>query len=89
MKSPGNRAEFEKQLIANGIYVVFRQNDAGRIYGVTFIDHQNKCVINGSRLGKEFSANVFNELFTCLKRIMKVNNTNIPIVISYIQLSLI
>jgi len=67
MKSPGNRAEFEKQLIANGIYVVFRQNDAGRIYGVTFIDHQNKCVLNGSRLGKEFSANVFNELFTSSK----------------------
>jgi len=67
MKSPGNHAEFEKQLIANGINVVFRQNDAGRIYGVTFIDHSNKCVLNGSRLGKEFSANVFNELFTWSK----------------------
>jgi hypothetical protein len=67
MKSPGNRADFEKQLAANGINVVFRQNDAGRIYGVTFIDHQNKCVLNGSRLGKEFSANVFNELFTSTK----------------------
>jgi len=67
MKSPGNRAGFEKQLAANGINVVFRQNDAGRIYGVTFIDQQNKCVLNGSRLGKEFSANVFNELFTSSK----------------------
>jgi len=67
MKSPGNRADFEKQLTANGINVVFRQNDAGRIYGVTFIDLQNKCVLNGSRLGKEFSANVFNELFTSSK----------------------
>jgi hypothetical protein len=67
MKSPGNRSDFEKQLIDNGIHVVFRQNDAGRIYGVTFIDHQNKCVLNGSRLGKEFSANVFNELFTSTK----------------------
>jgi hypothetical protein len=67
MKSPGNRADFEKQLIDNGIHVVFRQNDAGRMYGVTFIDHQNKCVLNGSRLGKEFSANVFNELFTSSK----------------------
>ena len=64
MKSPGNRADFEKQLAVNGINVVFRQNDAGRIYGVTFIDQQNKCVLNGSRLGKEFSANIFNELFT-------------------------
>jgi len=70
MKLPVNRAEFEKQLVANGIDVVFRQNDDGRIYGVTFIDHQNKCVLNGSRLGKEFSANVFNKLFISTK----VNN---------------
>jgi hypothetical protein len=67
MKLPLKRAYFEKQLSANNINVVFRQNDAGRIYGVTFIDHQNKCVLNGSRLGKEFSANVFNELFTSFK----------------------
>jgi hypothetical protein len=64
MKSPLKRADFDKQLSANNINVVFRYNDAGRIYGVTFIDQQNKCVLNGSRLGKEFSANVFNELFT-------------------------
>jgi len=67
IKSPGNQADFERQLSANNINVVFRQNDTGRIYGVTFIDHQNKCVINGSRLGKEFSANVFNELFISSK----------------------
>ena len=67
MKLPLNRAYFEKQLSANNINVVFRQNEAGRIYGVTFIDHQNKCVLNGSRLGKEFSANVFNELLTSFK----------------------
>jgi hypothetical protein len=58
-----SRADFEKCLAANGMNVVFRLNDAGRIYGVTFIDHQNKCALNGSRLGKDFSANVFNELF--------------------------
>jgi hypothetical protein len=46
-----------------GISVLFRTNEEGRIYGTTFIDHENKCVFNGSRLGKEFSANVFNELF--------------------------
>ncbi|NDP19997.1 MAG: relaxase/mobilization nuclease domain-containing protein [Paludibacter sp.] len=63
MKFAPSRADFEKQLDANGINLVFRQNDSGRIYGVTFIDHQNKCVLNGSRLGKEFSANVFNEQF--------------------------
>jgi len=44
--------------------VVFRQNDSGRIYGVTFIDHDSRVVLNGSRLGKEYSANVFNERFS-------------------------
>ncbi len=34
-----------------------------RIYGTTFIDHTTRTVLNGSRLGKEFSANVFNNLY--------------------------
>src|SRR3712207_9505632 len=38
--------------------------DSGRIYGVTFIDHDSRVVLNGSRLGKEYSANVFNERFS-------------------------
>ena len=39
-------------------------NGKGRIYGVTFIDHDNRVVLNGSRLGKEYSANVFNDLYS-------------------------
>lgn len=35
----------------------------GRIYGVTLVDHANGIVANGSVLGREFSAGVFNELF--------------------------
>ena len=62
--SPHNtRDEFRQQLKAEGIDTVFRINPAGRIYGVTFIDHTNGIVANGSVLGKEFSAGVFNELF--------------------------
>jgi hypothetical protein len=45
------------------IDLVVRRNDQGRIYGITFIDHNDRCVFNGSRLGKEFSANVFNDRF--------------------------
>jgi hypothetical protein len=45
------------------IDLVMRRNDQGRIYGITFIDHNDRCVFNGSRLGKEFSANVFNDRF--------------------------
>ena len=61
--SHGNREEFVRLLVSKGIDVVFRENDAGRIYGVTFIDHHNREVYNGSRLGKEFSANNFEKLF--------------------------
>lgn len=60
----GNRQEFARLLEGRGIGVVLRENDEGRIYGVTFIDHNAKEVYNGSRLGKEFSANVFNRLFS-------------------------
>ena len=59
----GNREEFVRLLGSKVIDVVFRENDAGRIYGVTFIDHHNREVYNGSRLGKEFSANNFEKLF--------------------------
>jgi hypothetical protein len=63
MRTTKNRADFEKALAKQGISVLFRTNDEGRIYGATFIDHEQKAVFNGSRLGKEFSANVFNDLF--------------------------
>lgn len=43
--------------------MVYRINPEGRLYGITFIDHTTRTVFNGSRLGKAFSANVFNELF--------------------------
>lgn len=58
-----NREDFTRRLKEKGIGVFFRQNESGRIYGVTFIDHESRTVLNGSRLGKEFSANVFQERF--------------------------
>ena len=64
MQTARNRKELEQQLRKRGIDVVFRQNDSGRIYGVTFIDHDSRVVLNGSRLGKEYLANVFNDLYS-------------------------
>lgn len=63
LKAATSEADFRKALQDEGIDLVLRRNDTGRIYGVTFIDHRNRVVLNGSRLGKEFSANVFNERF--------------------------
>jgi hypothetical protein len=63
MQTCKTRKEFEETLEKQGISVLFRTSNEGRIYGATFIDHEQKCVFNGSRLGKDFSANVFNDLF--------------------------
>ncbi len=39
------------------IQVVLRENDKGVVYGITYVDHQSKCVFNGSDLGKQYSSN--------------------------------
>lgn len=56
-----NGMEFKKQLLEQGVNTVVRRNDTGRIYGMTFIDHESRSVWNGSQLGKNLSANVFND----------------------------
>ena len=58
-----DKDDFTTKLKDCGIDVVFRYTDEGRIYGVTFIDHNTMTVLNGSRLGKQFSANALNERF--------------------------
>jgi len=58
-----SESELLEKLRTENIDLVLRRNDQGRIYGITFIDHNDRCVFNGSRLGKEFSANVFNDRF--------------------------
>lgn len=63
LKTHPKQSDFEKELAKNNISVLFRTNNEGRIYGITFIDHQEKAVFNGSRLGKEFSANMFHQVF--------------------------
>ncbi|MFB3390206.1 relaxase/mobilization nuclease domain-containing protein [Flavobacterium sp. LAR06] len=39
-----------------GIDVVLRKSPAGQLYGITYVDHLVKCVLNGSALGKKYSA---------------------------------
>ena len=58
-----DKADFIAKLKARNIDVVLRYTDEGRIYGVTFIDHNAMTILNGSQLGKEFSANAINERF--------------------------
>jgi len=57
-------ADFVKALQKENIQTVFRQNEAGRVYGVTFVDHQQRVVFNGSDLGKPYSAKAIMERLT-------------------------
>lgn len=45
-----------KTLEKEGINTVVRQTADGIVYGLTYVDHQTKCVFNGSALGKPYSA---------------------------------
>lgn len=49
--------QFAATLQRENIAVVLRQNEKGIVYGITYVDHQTKCVFNGSHLGKQYSAN--------------------------------
>jgi hypothetical protein len=59
LAKPIDKAKFQQELHKKGIQVIFRQNEEGRLYGVTFVDHQSKAVFNGSNLGKAYSAASF------------------------------
>ena len=63
LRNSATREDFRDNLYRKGIDVLFRENEEGRLYGITFIDHNNGCVVNGSRLGKELSANAIAEWF--------------------------
>ncbi len=63
LANAADKSDFIAKLKERNIDLVLRYTDEGRIYGVTFIDHESMTVLNGSRLGKEFSANAINERF--------------------------
>jgi hypothetical protein len=58
------REQFQREAEKQGIHVAFRENEQGRIFGITFVDHKNKVVYNGSDLGKPYSANAITGRFT-------------------------
>ena len=62
--SPNTEKELRQRLEEQGLRMVIRKNDNGRIYGITFIDDEQGVALNGSRLGKGYAANVFNGYFS-------------------------
>ena len=62
--SPETEEKLRQRLEKQGLRVVIRKNESGRIYGITFIDDKKGIALNGSRLGKGYTANKFNEYFS-------------------------
>ena len=60
---PKTLEEFTNKLKENGLELVAKCNDKGRIYGATYVDRNEMVAISGSKLGSDFSANTLNELF--------------------------
>lgn len=64
MAESSGKEDFIAKLKEQNIDLILRYTDTGRIYGATFIGHKTGTVLNGSRLGKEFSANSLEKWFT-------------------------
>ena len=62
--SPRTEEELRQRLEEQGLRVVIRKNESGRIYGITVIDDEVGIALNGSRLGKGYAANIFNAYFS-------------------------
>lgn len=63
MTYASGKDDFIASLKEKNIDLVLRYTEDGRIYGATFIDHNTMTVLNGSRIGKEFSANALQRWF--------------------------
>lgn len=57
-------SKFRADLQGKSIDLVLRYGNGGRLFGVTFINHNSRTVLNGSALRKEFSANAPGARFT-------------------------
>lgn len=51
-----NMDDLNSQLRKQGIRILMRENAAGQVYGITFLDNATRVVFNGSDLGKVYSA---------------------------------
>lgn len=63
-KTSITKSAFVQSLANEGVFVLFRQNDEGRIYGITFVDNKTKVVFNGSDLGKAYGAKAITDRLT-------------------------
>ncbi|ALM50127.1 hypothetical protein AMR72_15220 [Flavobacterium psychrophilum] len=64
MHKPQSLTALQAILKQSGIDLVMRKATTGQVYGLTFVDHRERCSINGSTLGKPYSAKGLSERLT-------------------------
>ena len=70
-----DKTALKESLAKEGIKVVYRENEDGRIYGVTLVDLKAKVVFNGSDLGKAYSAlNLLKRMDSETKAVLTAQN---------------
>lgn len=53
-----------KELAREQVALVLRRNDSGLTYGLTFIDHKQRAVFNGSDISKAYAAKAVTTMFS-------------------------
>ena len=78
---PASLPELAKYLKKEKVTMVVRRSEQGQVYGLTYIDHFNKTVFNGSDLGKEYSAKKILERLSEIQQLKqeKTLQKNIPL----------
>lgn len=67
-KSPQTITELSNLLKQQKVNVLTRQNEEGRIYGITFVDQGNRSVFNGSEIGRSYSASGLMKQMNCTRK---------------------
>ncbi|MES2458865.1 MAG: relaxase/mobilization nuclease domain-containing protein [Bacteroidota bacterium] len=71
---PNSQEAFTIALKTQGIAAIFRIGVNGQAFGITFVDHKNKAVFNGSDLGKSYSAKAILSSFSQSVSLLKASN---------------
>ncbi|MFR9543433.1 MAG: conjugal transfer protein MobB [Rikenellaceae bacterium] len=79
--------QLRQQLFTNGVGVVFRESAEGRLYGVTYIDHTSGASLNGSRLGKNYAANMVMERLNYPNSVAHHFRFQIPTILGGVKLT--
>lgn len=78
LEKSSSMVDFIAMLKHQKIDTIIWRNDAGFIYGVTFVDHKSKCVFNGSDVDKQLSAAAIQRKFNAPTELPEENVSERP-----------